>query len=76
MEMETIIKLEERILQILEIYKNVKKEKSELEEKVKRLEKDLARLKGEKESVRAKVDNLLEKLEAIDLLHEKRGEQP
>lgn len=75
MEMETIIKLEERILQILEIYKNVKKEKSELEEKVKRLEKDLARLKGEKESVRAKVDNLLEKLEAIDLLHE-RGEQP
>ncbi len=75
MEMETIIKLEERILQVIEIYKNVKKEKSELEEKVKRLEKDLARLKGEKESVRAKVDNLLEKLEAIDLLHES-GEQP
>lgn len=67
--------MEERILQVIEIYKNVKKEKSELEEKVKRLEKDLARLKGEKESVRAKVDNLLEKLEAIDLLHES-GEQP
>lgn len=71
MELETIIKLEEKVLKIIGQYKNVKREKSKLEEKVSRLEKDLERLKGEKERVRVKVESLLDRLNHTGLFQEK-----